>query len=68
MCSVLCCNPQGPLQQATHAQIYQLQQQLNQAINTKQQDIDEVYQVGLLATQHTQHKAALASGESVLTG
>jgi hypothetical protein len=36
---------QVPLQQVTHQQIYQLQQQLNQAVNTKQQDIEDVYQV-----------------------
>jgi type II secretory pathway component PulM len=36
---------QCPLQQVTHAQIYSLQQQLNQAVSVKQQDIQEVYQV-----------------------
>lgn len=36
---------QCPLQQVTHAQIYQLQAQLNQAVSVKQQDIQEVYQV-----------------------
>jgi len=54
-CSYLCsssykvlvslCAVQCPLQQATHAQIYQLQQQLNQAVNIKQQDLEEAYQV-----------------------
>lgn len=39
------CALQCPLQQATHAQVYQLQQQLNQAVNIKQQDLEEAYQV-----------------------
>jgi hypothetical protein len=38
--------PQCPLQQVTHAQIHHLQQQLNQAVAVKQQDVNEVHQVG----------------------
>jgi hypothetical protein len=37
------CSPQ----QATHQHIYQLQQQLNQAVHIKQQDIEDVFRVSL---------------------